>query len=233
MFLSPRLNLKFLLKTPFSLGIFSFFQLATVLGHFSTVPQLLPVLGRASGSHAGHRDSQAVLTIIGNLTPILGAVNVKRSFWAFLRENARECSVGKQLWATGALTPLQFNCWNDTSVSLLLTFDYKIEVFPSVCFNFFFFSMHHRFEQSWSLPSCICSWGRDSSEAGGHSRGLGVSKWLKGGLVQELPNCCWTPQSSWKKHLHALSCVKHLCTWLLLCQKTWNGWTPAQNWDAD
>lgn len=140
MFLSPRLNLKFLLKTPFSLGIFSFFQLATVLGHFSTVPQLLPVLGRASGSHAGHRDSQAVLTIIGNLTPILGAVNVKRSFWAFLRESARECSVGKQLWATGALTPLQFNCWNDTSVSLLWTFDYKIEVFLSVCFNFFFFS---------------------------------------------------------------------------------------------
>lgn len=79
---------------------------------------------------------------------------------------------------------------------LLIT---KLRYFFLYALIFFFFSMHHRFEQSWSLPSCICSWGRDSSEAGGHSRGLGVSKWLKGGLVQELPNCCWTPQSSWKK----------------------------------
>lgn len=73
---SPQLNFRLLLKTPFSLGIFSFSQLAAAPGHFSTVPQLLPVLG----SHAGHRDSQAVLTIIGNLTPILGTANVKRSF---------------------------------------------------------------------------------------------------------------------------------------------------------
>lgn len=67
-------------ENSFFSGIPSFFQLATVLGHFSTVPQLLPVLGLASGSHAGYQTSHASLTIIGNLTPILETVNVKRSF---------------------------------------------------------------------------------------------------------------------------------------------------------
>lgn len=108
-------------------------QLAAVLGHFSTVPQLLPVLGRASGSHAGHRDSQAALTIIGNLTPILGTVNVKRSF-----ELSSKKTPENVLLANSCEQPESSPCSSlavGTKQHFRLTsLLYKIEIFLSIGF---------------------------------------------------------------------------------------------------